>query len=326
MKISSLVDYHLNQLKRLRNMANSADLTITPSQLSFDLEIVVEAEIDGVGMGVLGDGTPFLTLRGLSRMCGVAISTLVKLTEEWGQIPTKGREQKIRDMIKAQGFDDTVFFHAVMKNNTIHHAVPAHVCMATLEYYAFEVNGNDHAIKSYRTLAKKGFTDFVYAQVGYNPDGKVSLAWQQFHDRVSLVANAVPSGFFSIYQEIAGMIVPMINSGVDVGPHIVPDISVGQRWAKHWKDESLEVVYGARQQYKHNYPVYFPQALSNPQTPHCYPDEALGEFRKWFRKTYIEVYLPDYLQNQAKLGKVKPAIATKAIGAFKPKLMPSTSK
>lgn len=300
-------------------MGNSDHLTITPSQLAFDLEIVVEAEIDGVGMGVLGDGTPFLTLRGLSRMCGVAISTLVKLTEEWGQIPTKGREQKIRDLIKAQGFDDTVFFHAVMKNNTIHHAVPAHVCMAALEYYAFEASGNDHAIKSYRTLAKKGFTDFVYAQVGYNPDGKVSLAWQQFHDRVSLVANAVPAGFFSVYQEIAGMIVPMINAGVDVGPHIVPDISVGQRWAKHWKEESLDVLFGAREQYQHNFPVYFPQALSNPQTPYCYPDEALGEFRKWFRKTYLEKYLPEYLQGQAKLGKVKPAIATKAISAFKPK-------
>ncbi|MGB3811669.1 MAG: hypothetical protein WA950_00460 [Shinella sp.] len=300
-------------------MTDIASLAITPTQLTFDLEIVVEAEIDGVGMGVLGDGTPFLTLRGLSRMCGVAISTLVKLTDEWGQIPTKGREQKIRDLIKAQGFDDTVFFHAVKKNGTIHHAVPAHVCMATLEYYAFEVSGNDHAIRSYRTLAKKGFTDFVYAQVGYNPDGKVSLAWQQFHDRVSLVANAVPSGYFSIYQEIAGMIVPMINAGVDVGPHIVPDISVGQRWAKHWKAESLEVVYGERKQYLHEYPVYFPQALSNPQTPFCYPDEALGEFRKWFRKSYLGDHLQDYLQGQAKLGKIKPAIATKAIEAFKPK-------
>lgn len=300
-------------------MPNNTDLVTTPVQMSFDLEIVVEAEIDGVGMGVLGDGTPFLTIRGLARMCGVDNSTLVKLTNDWGLAPAKAREQKIRDLIKAQGFDDTVFFHAVKKSGIIHHAVPSHVCMAALEYYAFEVSGNDHAIKSYRTLAKKGFSDFVYAQVGYNPDGKVSLAWQQFHDRVSLVANAVPSGFFSIYQEIAGMIVPMINAGIDVGPHIVPDISVGQRWAKHWKSESLEILYGERQQYQHEFPVYFPQALSNPQTPYCYPDEALGEFRKWFRKTYLETHLPDYLSNQAKLGKVKPAVATKAIEAFKPK-------
>lgn len=307
-------------------MSENSDLVTTHSQLSFDLEIAVEAEIDGVGMGVLGDGTPFLTLRGLARMCGIDHTTLVKLTNEWGDPTTKAREKKIRELIKAQGFDDTVFFHAVVKNGTVHHAIPAHVCMATLEYYAFEVSsGNAHALKSYRTLAKKGFSDFVYAQVGYNPDGKVSLAWQQFHDRVSLVANSVPKGYFSIYQEIAGMIVPMINAGIDVGPNIVPDISVGQRWSKHWVAEELEFYYGERIKYEHNYPVYFPQALSNPQSPYCYPEEALGDFRKWFRETYLEAHLPDYLSNQAKIGKIKPKVATKAIEAFKAKAIPKAT-
>jgi hypothetical protein len=73
------------------------------------------------------------------------------------------------------------------------------------------------------------------------------------------------------------MIVPMINAGDDVETHIVSDICVGQRWAKHWKGESLEVLYGSRQQYQHEFPVYFPQGLSNPQTPYCYPDDAQGE-------------------------------------------------
>lgn len=303
-------------------MPKSTDLTNTPLQLPLDLEIVVEAEIDGVGMGVLGDGTPFLTLRGLARMCGTAPSTLVALTAEWGSGPIKARERKIRRLIKSQGFDDTVFFHAVKKNGTIHHAVPAHVCMATLEYYAFETSSNNsHALNSYRTLAKKGFTDFVYAQVGYNPDGKVSLAWKQFHDRVSLVSNSVPDGYFSIYQEIAGMIVPMINAGIDVGPNIVPDISVGQRWGKFWTKNNLEVLYGDRKPYSHDYPVYFPQSASNPQSPWCYPDDALGEFRKWFRETYLKAHLPEYLQNQAKVGKVKPLVATKAIETFKAKAL-----
>jgi len=308
-------------------VTKSTDLTNTPSQLPLNLEILVEAEIDGVGMGVLGDGTPFLTLRGLARMCGTAPSTLVALTADWGQKPTKAREQKIRDLIIAQGFDDTVFFHAVMKNGTVHHAIPAHVCMAALEYYAFETSSdNAHALKSYRTLAKKGFTDFVYAQVGYNPDGKVSLAWKQFHDRVNLVSNAVPDGYFSIYQEIAGMIVPMINAGIDVGPSIVPDISVGQRWGKFWASNSLDILHGDRKSYYHEYPVYFPQSASNPQTPWCYPDEALGDFRKWFRDTYLKAHLPEYLQNQAKIGKVKPAIATKAIEVFKPKSVAAPQK
>lgn len=301
-------------------MTSGTDLSTTDEQLTFDLTIAIEKEIDGVGMGVLGDGTPFLTLRGLARMCGVDHAQIVRITSEWGINPERSREKKIRELIKAQGFDDTVVFHAVKKSGTIHHAVPAHVCMAVLEYYAFEASAaNAHALNSYRALAKKGFSDFVYAQVGWNPDGKISLAWQQFHDRVSLVANAVPAGFFSIYQEIAGMIVPMINAGINVGPHIVPDISVGQRWGKHWTTNSLEIIYGDRKPYTHDYPVYFPQAASNPQSPWCYPDDALGEFRKWFKATYLEKHLPQYLNDQAKLGKIKPAIATKAIDSFKPK-------
>lgn len=44
---------------------------VNSPQYSLDLEIVVEKEVDGVGMGVLNDGTPFLNMRGLARMCGV---------------------------------------------------------------------------------------------------------------------------------------------------------------------------------------------------------------------------------------------------------------
>ncbi len=305
---------------------DSSKSVSTPEQLGLDLQVVAEAEHDGVGMGVLSDGTAFLTLRGLSRMCGADIAAIVRITTGWLDTPLKPREKKIRELVRSAGYDDSVAFYAVVKSGTVHHAVPAHVCMAVLEYYAFEASGNNsHALNSFRVLAKKGLEDFVYARVGYNPNGSVSIAWRQFHDRVSLVANSVPDGYFSIYQEIAGMIVPMINAGVEVGPQIVPDISVGIRWSKYWATESLEVLYGDRKTYSHDFPLYFPQALSNPQSPYCYPDEALGEFRKWFRKTYLEKYLPDYLNKQAKLGKVKPAIATKAIDSFKPKAIASKS-
>jgi hypothetical protein len=53
------------------------------------------------------------------------------------------------------------------KSGTIHHILPAAVCMAMLEYYAFEARaGNEKAAQSYRTLARKGFTDFIYAPLG----------------------------------------------------------------------------------------------------------------------------------------------------------------
>ncbi|AWC21810.1 hypothetical protein CO731_01263 [Aminobacter sp. MSH1] len=292
--------------------------SITPKQLSLRLEIAAEREIDGVQMGILTNGVPFLTLRGLSRMCGVNQSQLVRMTSQWLDEPLKPREKRIREIIRQQGLDDSVAFWAVEKDGVIQHAVPDAVCMAVLEYYAFEATseGQATALRNYRLLARKGFSDFIYSQVGYNPSGAVDVAWKQFHDRVSLSYHTVPDGYFSIFKEIADLLVTMIREGANLGDKFIPDISVGQMWAKHWKENSLEVVYGERRQYDHNYPTYFPQALSNPQPAYCYPDDALGEFRKWVRKKYVPTDLPKYLNGKVKQGQIPAPQARAAIDAF----------
>lgn len=298
-------------------MSNTDQFITTPEQLRLDLQVAAEIEIDGVVMGVLSDGTPYLTLRGLARMCGVDHASIVRITGDWMLDPLKPREQKIRELVRAQGADDSLAFIAVNKNGTINHIVPSAVCMAILEYYAFEARSeNDQAAKNFRILARKGFNDFIYAQVGYNPSGATSIAWQQFHDRVSLAYHTVPVGYFSIFKELADIFVMLIRKGANLGSTFVPDISVGQLWSKHWHAENLEILYGARIRYEHNYPAYFPQAASNPQHPYCYPDDALGEFRKWVREEYIAKRMPGYLSDKVKQGQIPAAVATVALEAF----------
>lgn len=301
-----------------RKMVKISFQVTAPAQLNMELEVAAEREIDGVGMGVFSDGTSFLTLRGLARMCGVDHAMIVRLTAEWDESTLKPRITKIRELVRAQNADDTIAFIATMKNGTIHHAVPDAVCMATLEYYAFEAKQGDseRAAKNYRLLARKGFNDFVYAQVGYNPVGSYDIAWQQFHDRVSLSHHTVPEGYFSIFKEISDMFVILIRQKANLGPSFVPDISVGLAWGKYWKNENLEIMYGQRIEYEHNYPLYFPQAASNPQRPHAYPDEALPEFRKWVRKTYIIKNLPAYLETKIKQKGITAPAALKAMTAF----------
>ena len=93
-------------MKRLDSMTQSTSIVTTPQQLRLDLQIAVEREIDGVGMGVLSDGTPFLAIRGLARMCGVAHSNIIRITADWLEKPAKSRVQKIRDLVRAQGADE----------------------------------------------------------------------------------------------------------------------------------------------------------------------------------------------------------------------------
>lgn len=295
-------------------------------QLRLDLEIAVEREVNGVQMGVLSDGTPFLTLRGLARMCGVEHSQIVRMTGAWQDKPLRPREHKIRELLRSQGADDAIAFFAINKAGTIYHAVPAAVCMAVLEYYAFEAKGEyDHAAMSYRTLARKGFNDFVYAQVGYNPTGSVDIAWRQFHDRVSLTYHTVPDGYFSVFKEIADILVTMLRAGANLGTKFIPDISVGQAWSKYWVDEDLAMVHGERLKFEHNYPAYFPQSASNPQTPFCYPDDALGDFRKWVRDVYVPTKMPLYLDAKVKQKLIAAPAARAALDAFTPKRVDSNT-
>src|SRR4029079_11664237 len=64
---------------------------------------VKEVEVDGIQMGVLSDGTPYLTLRGLARMCGIAPSVLSQLATDWENEKTRPRGIKIRELLAAQG-------------------------------------------------------------------------------------------------------------------------------------------------------------------------------------------------------------------------------
>ncbi len=118
-------------------------------------------------MGVLSDGTAYLTGRGLARMCGIDQKGIVDLTAQWDDpLP---RELKIRENLRQQGFGSQKPYLAINVSGTTHYAFPDTVCMAVLEYYAFDAgkNAKPQALKNYRLLARRSFRDFIYAQVGY---------------------------------------------------------------------------------------------------------------------------------------------------------------
>lgn len=148
---------------------------------------------------------------------------------------------------------------------------------------------------------------------GLDPRDRV---WKQFEDRVSLVYDNVPVGYFCIFHESASMFATLIIGGANFGTKMILDISVGWHWGKHWKDEGLERRFGPRAKFDHNFPHYFPQSWSNPQQANCYPDAALPEFRRWLRDVYMPVHLPRYLQDQVRQKKLPADIATSTMDAL----------
>lgn len=279
-------------------------------QMELALYPVKEIEIDGIQMGVLSDGSPYLTLRGLARMCGIDHAALLRLASGWSEEQLKPRGLKIRELLAAQGHKGDSLYLLTQGKGGETHAYTDAVCMAILEYYAFEATqgSNEIAVKNYRLLARYSFRSFIYNRCGYDPDKHIPDSWRNFHERV-LLNDQVPIGFFSVFREIADIVVHMIQSGCPLDDHTVPDSSVGIIWGNYWTENGLDEVYGPRLKHPHNYPEWFPQAVANPIPAWIYPAKALGDFRVWLYEHYIRVNFPKYLEGKVKKGLFLPSRA-----------------
>lgn len=296
---------------------------LVPSQIQGELfHVEKQTVIDGIEMGVLENGIPYLTESGLARMCGIDRKVLNRLGMNWAEEKAKPRGKQIDKLLSQFGYlEDSLFLKSEHKGSEVN-AYTEPVCLAMLEYYAFLADEKrDEAIFAFRTLARTTFRKFIYDAVGYSPEQKVLDSWKHFHDRVDMTLDAVPLGYFSVFKEIAAMIVPMIRAGIMISDRVVPDISVGRAWSSYWEVNNLATEHGDRIHYDHAYPLYYPQSKSNPQPAFAYPDSALAVFRTWLRAHYIVNKFPTYLLGQAKKGTVPAAIVNKAIEAFSGKML-----
>ena len=272
-----------------------------PVQLPLDLGIEVEKTVEGMEMGILQNGMPYLTQRGLATMSGAARATLFEITQEWEQtvsdpIPDRGRMAFFKTYLFKNGYDEPRLFIEISKNGSPHYAYPDIVCMAFLEYFAFEAQRtNDTAVKNYRNLARFGLEQFIYRALDYQPTDP----WALHNSRLSILHDTVPTGYFSVFKETTSFIVDLINSGLPVNQYTIPDGSVGSTWGPHWTNNVLDNEYGERVTYSHYYPPQFPQSASNPQQAWAYPEVALPAFRKWFRDVYLPTKYPSYILKKA---------------------------
>ncbi|WP_331042296.1 hypothetical protein [Sphingomonas sp.] len=294
--------------------------TESGQQGSLALSDLDGARVDPLGMGVLSDGTPFLTQRGLAVLCGVENAHIGTISSQWRDAVPKPRINKIRDILARNGYELTEGHVQVRVGGRTIYAYREEISLAVIEYYAFDAGQfcQEEARDNFRILARKGFRDAIYESVGYQPTRDLGDQWQAFHDRVSLVYHSAPDGFFSIFKESAEITVTLGQSGIFSNENIIPDISIGQCWARHWNDNNLEVRHGARLEYKHYYPGYFPQSVSNPQTPWCYPEAALGDFKRWLREDYIKGgKFRAYLGGQIQRKQIEAQAAQQALAAYK---------
>jgi hypothetical protein len=282
------------------------------------LQVYTSKKVDDIEMGVLTNGIPFLTARSLSKFCGVAVSTVLAWGENSPQEGDRLRGGKMAELLIAQGFEgDRLFEKINFLDNVEVNAYSDAVCMAFLEYYAFEAGKNctEEARNNYRVLARKSLRDFIYRSVGYDPSEAVPQIWRQYHDR--LLLNPVPLGYFSVFRETSDIVITSIREGLVVDDKTVPDISVGTTWSNYWNKEDLSTRFGERTKYPHIYPEYFPQSQANGKIDaFVYPVEALGEFRRWLYLQYLPNKYPSYLKSKVKQGAIPASSVELLLKAF----------
>lgn len=285
-------------------------------QLALPMKVVVEKTINELQMGVLEDGTAYLSARGLARACGVVPSAVISQGANWAEGKRDGRLAKM-------------LMNAGITRETLHlptggseHAYPDDICMIFLEYYAFEVSSPNRSRKAqemYRLFARAGMRAFVYNALGYKPNQVAPEHWRKYYDRLML--NPLPAGYFSVFREMGDLVVTAAQNGLPLDEHTVPDISIGMAWSQHWQESGAEERFGQRKKYPHRYPAYFPQAKAGIEA-WIYPLAALSEFWIWMQDTYVPEKFPKYLSRQVTKGALPAGAANVILAAVEPKRLP----
>lgn len=104
-----------------------------------DLFIDKQKEINGVGMGVLSDGTAFLSGRGLARLCGIANPRIVELGQNWNLPAPNALTAGVKKILDGKGLSvDKPYIEIKEAGGNPFYAYSDVVCLAVLEYYAFD--------------------------------------------------------------------------------------------------------------------------------------------------------------------------------------------
>ena len=290
------------------------------------LKVIREIEQDGIEMGVLTDGTAYLSQSGLARLCGVDEAAIRRIGTEWQEELSKERGKKILNSLEdpANWIERDSLFLKINNKRGIQNAYTAEICRAILEYYAFEAKPErETAKKNYRLLTRKSIEAFIYVQVGFNPLAK-NDGWLLVQERMKICNDSTPKGYFSVFKENTDILISLAIEGLPCTDETIADISIGQTWGRHWTTIKLFNKFGMRVQYEHSYPDCFRQSESNPQLSWAYPNEALPEFRKWMTEIYLPEKFPAYMKTKAK--KLQMPISTRdlIIEKVQPKELPES--
>lgn len=145
----------------------SGSKEISPDQGILPLDIAKDTTDGDIGMGVLSDGTPYLNQRGLAALCGVQNAHIGTISSQWSEEDQKPRIVAIKAILAKAGYTAAKAHVEITHIGRIHFCYPAEICLAILEYYAFDAGTNcqPQARDNFRMLAGSKLREMIYSRV-----------------------------------------------------------------------------------------------------------------------------------------------------------------
>ncbi|MGI2206898.1 hypothetical protein ACROAD_01305 [Shewanella baltica] len=248
------------------------------------------SDSDGFEMGVMSDGTPYLTASGLAYITGKARSNIITLVSDWSTGRHTPRGLAISNLITKHGGKPTEYLHKPINvRGVVNHAIPANICMAVLEYYAFESSPlSEIAQQNFRNLASQSLKEFIYQRTGYKATGALPLHLARYIKNRA----KIPYTHFSMLNEITlNLIAPLEEAGYTLPDSIIPDISEGKMFCA-WLRKHRNVEPKAFPRYQHEY-------IDGRVVDAClYPVEYMDDFRKHFHEVWLREKAPEYFKQR----------------------------
>lgn len=270
-------------------------------------EVIPAIAVSGlpIDVGILPDGTPFMSGRELARACGISNSTLVGWGEMTPQVGDRHRAGKLANSLATYRYQGDRLFVPIPAGTKFGSranvsAYPYQVCLAFLDYYAFAAN-KEEARNSLRLLSEQQLPQFICATVeepAQKSAPQSSTQSQEDPFRRPL-RNGIPVGYFDVGQALADDHAPLL---------LTPElrtallIHIEKAWNRYWNIQQLSHQYGDR------FPI--PQQRENSWAQlrrYVYPAATLVAFQDWLAWHYLPDRYPSYLQRKRQ--PVMPAIA-----------------
>lgn len=133
------------------------------------VEIQIERVVNGIQMGVLVDGTPYISQPSLADLCGVSQATIESISLQWNEKPLQPRIVKIKESLAEVGFAAPTTPHVTARwKGKERVCYPTNICISIIRYYAVEAGPNCQAKarESFWWLVKSALQDLSPKSTG----------------------------------------------------------------------------------------------------------------------------------------------------------------